>query len=49
MDGFMNPQRNKAQGLRPEEKSQPWSFVECKRVSIKSVLTNLLINKFYFA
>lgn len=31
MDKFMNPQKNHAVGLRPEEKEQPWSFIECKQ------------------
>lgn len=30
MDSFMNPQRSKKQGLKPEEKTQSWGFIECK-------------------
>jgi hypothetical protein len=35
----MNPRKNHTEGLRPEEKEQPWSFIECKQHS-KSLLSH---------
>lgn len=48
MDSFMNPQR-KSQGLRAEEKTQPWSFVECERHFNCQLFCWKIIIKFTFS
>lgn len=35
----MNPQKNHGEGLRPEEKEQPWSFIECEKTLNQALVT----------